>query len=93
VTSRAQIDALEQRLALQRGVARERFATVRSQLRHRATAPGTLLCAVGVGVLVEHGSRGSGPSMAGVWRAASVTTALLQSARELLASLDATQPG
>lgn len=93
MTSHAQIDALEQRLALQRGIARRRFTAVRSQLRRQATAPTSLLCAVGVGVLVEHGSRGNGRSMAGLWHAASVTTALLRSARDLLASLDATRPG
>jgi hypothetical protein len=93
VTSRAQLDALEQRLALQRGVARQRFAALRSQLRRQSTAPATLLCAVGVGVLVEQGSRGSGRSMAGLWRAASVTTTLLNSVRDLLVTLDATQPG
>jgi hypothetical protein len=92
-SSRSQIVTLEQQLAAQRGVLRRRLGSIRQEVRRGATAPGTLLCAVGVGVVLERGTRDSGRSLSGLWRAATVTTALAHSMRDLLVAFDATQPG
>jgi hypothetical protein len=81
----AQLISSEQRVAARRGALCERIRTIRRQ----AIAPATLVGAVAIGVLVERSSRDGGGAVVRLWRAATLSTALLRSLGDFLDRLDA----
>ena len=84
-----QIDELEGRLRERRSRAAAQVIGIGQQLRARMTAPGTLLIAVGVGVIVEQGSRNTTWSLAPLLRGLNMSRNFFVTLTALVNSLDA----
>ena len=84
---RAQVDALEQRLATDRGQLRTDWRGIRRTLRAKLVSPGSIAAAVAFGVIIERSGRDGGWSLTTALNGLGMTNQLAVAVGSIVKSL------